>query len=145
MKAKTFFNKYDYEHCSDTKMCIDLDTDNLNLLSIVDALEYYEQSGFGDLLVEIETGLYPGKFFSYRGYYECLAFDLSADPITVSHFLEMCRSQIGKVHIGWKGGEFQMFASTPVYISEESRAHGVRIIGFSKLGNAIRAVLFRED
>lgn len=70
---------------------------------------------------------------SYRGYYEDLAFALDDKKITVSNVLKMCRSAMGKVFIGYKGGEFVMGELTPVWIAEYGEC-GKKIISIDDDG-----------
>lgn len=64
------------------------------------------------------NNLSPGGFSSYRGYYDHLAicFDGKSPP-NLSAFTRDLEAQIGAVHTGWKGGEYTMFASTPVWVA----------------------------
>jgi hypothetical protein len=55
---------------------------------------------------------------SYRGYYSDIAFENSALMRTVSELLQDCRDSMGRVFIGWKGGEFLMGENTPVWVAE---------------------------
>lgn len=62
----------------------------------------------------------PTEFDSYRGYYDELALGFSGDHGTsmdISTFYTMVCDAIGKEFIGWKGGEFIMTESTPIWIS----------------------------
>ena len=55
---------------------------------------------------------------SYRGYYECLAFE-PADNVTVGEMLKCAEDSLGKTFQGWKGGDFKMYEFTDVYIAYE--------------------------
>lgn len=55
---------------------------------------------------------------SYRGYYNDLAFEKSKGKCTVSKTLEMCRSCMGEVFQGYKGGEYQMGRNTPIWLAK---------------------------
>jgi hypothetical protein len=54
---------------------------------------------------------------SYRGYYCDLAFEPTSEPRTAGEMLAMCRNCMGQDFTGYKGGEFTMSASTPVWIA----------------------------
>lgn len=54
---------------------------------------------------------------SYRGYYCDLAFEPQSEGTKVSDALQMCRSCMGEIFEGYKGGEYVMGALTPVWIS----------------------------
>lgn len=58
------------------------------------------------------------KPHSYRGYYECLAFEPTWN-VTVRSMLDAARSALGAEYEGWKGGEYVMRADTSVYIASE--------------------------
>jgi hypothetical protein len=53
---------------------------------------------------------------SYRGYYECLAFEPAKD-ITVREMLVDAKYALNNVFTGYKGGEFRMDEYTDVYIA----------------------------
>lgn len=54
---------------------------------------------------------------SYRGYYECLAFE-PAKGVTVGSMLEAAVSADGATYQGYKGGDFRMGKYTDVYLAE---------------------------
>lgn len=61
-----------------------------------------------------------GDLHSYRGYYSDLAFDLStAKGKTVHELLIECKEALGKTYEGWKGGDFTMDKSTPLWVAYE--------------------------
>ncbi len=55
---------------------------------------------------------------SYRGYYEDLAFEPAGWKMTVCDLIAICRSAMGKTFEGYKGGEYEMDETTPVWIAE---------------------------
>ena len=71
---------------------------------------------------------------SYRGYYIDLAFEPSAAKITAADALRMCRSVMGQVLEGYKGGDFVMGALTPVWLAKYGRT-GKKIIGITQDGS----------
>ena len=58
-----------------------------------------------------------GKLGSYRGYYSDLAFEPDTEPKTVKQLLRECKSAMGKVFIGYKGGEYVMGELTPLWVA----------------------------
>jgi hypothetical protein len=54
---------------------------------------------------------------SYRGYYSDLAFEPSGDPVLVGDLLQECKSAMGKVFEGYKGGDYMMGENTPVWVA----------------------------
>lgn len=58
-----------------------------------------------------------GRPHSYRGYYSDLAFERTEGQISATDLLDICRSAMGEVFEGYKGGDFQMGQNTPVWIA----------------------------
>lgn len=56
-----------------------------------------------------------GDPHSYRGYYSDLG--LTPCDATVQDLLNDCRSAMGRVFYGYKGGEFIMHENTPVWVA----------------------------
>lgn len=54
---------------------------------------------------------------SYRGYYSDLAFEPCSNTVTVEKLLSDCYSSMGQVFEGYKGGDYMMGSTTPVWIS----------------------------
>lgn len=55
---------------------------------------------------------------SYRGYYECLAFE-PKDDVTVADCLAAASEAYGNTYNGWKGGYFEMSGHTDCYLAIE--------------------------
>ena len=58
-----------------------------------------------------------GKLNSYRGYYCDLAFDPHGKEKPAALLLKECRAAMGAVFTGYKGGEYQMGKSTPLWVA----------------------------
>jgi hypothetical protein len=54
---------------------------------------------------------------SYRGYYDDLAFEHFDGLRPTVELLADCRTAMGKVYQGYKGGDFRMHAMTPVWVA----------------------------
>lgn len=54
---------------------------------------------------------------SYRGYYSDLAFEQGEGTRPAADLLAECKSAMGKVFCGYKGGDFVMGALTPVWVA----------------------------
>lgn len=54
---------------------------------------------------------------SYRGHYIDLAFEPPTEQHTAAQVIKTCRSVMGEVLEGYKGGEFQMGRNTPIWIA----------------------------
>jgi len=82
------------------------------------------QMTLGDLIKKLRdipadtkiTGL--GELDSYRGYYCDLAFAPTSETRTAEHVLDACRSAMGKVFTGYKGGDYVMGELTPVWVAD---------------------------
>lgn len=70
---------------------------------------------------------------SYRGYYCDLAFELGEGKRPAWGLLAECKSAIGKVFEGYKGGNYIMKESTPVWIAEYG-CSGVKLIALYEGG-----------
>ncbi len=87
-----------------------------------------EHLTLGDLVMRLNsvdrTKQLPVGFrnpHSYRGYYEDLGFELARD-ITVGEVLDAAESAVDAVFTAWKGGDYKMGRSTPVWlVAEEGR------------------------
>ena len=55
---------------------------------------------------------------SYRGYYIDMAFELKEGTRPASELLSECLDAMGKVFVGYKGGDFVMGALTPVWVAD---------------------------
>ena len=58
---------------------------------------------------------------SYRGYYSDLYFELQEGERPASDLLADCKAAMGKEFTGYKGGEYVMFARTPLWIASYGR------------------------
>ena len=54
---------------------------------------------------------------SYRGYYEDLYFERQFGTRPASELLADCRAAMGKVFVGYKGGDFVMGELTPLWVA----------------------------
>lgn len=75
---------------------------------------------------------------SYRGYYRDLAFELDKGTQPAGDLLAVCRSAMGQVFTGYKGGEFAMTALTPLWVAEVG-CTGLRIMKLTKRGTVVTA------
>lgn len=75
-------------------------------------------------------GFHVGKIASYRGYYDQLAIGFCEHPSRyVGSLLAECEAAVGATFEGWKGGEYQMDRSTPVWASNAGRSSDTAIVG----------------
>lgn len=77
-------------------------------------------------------GLTPRTLGSYCGYYEQLALgydDKWQEPMTVGALLAELGGAVGHEYSGWKGGEYTMGRTTPVWAANSGEAPGTGIVG----------------
>lgn len=85
-----------------------------------------------------------GEPMSYRGYYVDLAFEPTTELRTVAHVLASARSAMGKVFEGYKGGDFMMGESTPLW-SATYGSCGLKILSLNIETDPISIVLAEEE
>lgn len=75
--------------------------------------------------------LFPCGIDSWRGSYDELAIDFALDgqPMTVSQFLALLVDANGKTFTGYKGGEYQMNRSTPVWVARYGNSGNTAVVG----------------
>ena len=113
--------------------------EQLNLGELIDLLEQElpgRRISFDRSMNDLVRGAplqiaYPARPNSYRGFYEHLALDISADPITVGEVLEFAKQADGGIFYGYKGGDFDMDRNTPMWVAEYGRNSGIIITGVS--------------
>jgi hypothetical protein len=72
---------------------------------------------------------------SYRGYYSDLAFELDPDSTRcASDLLAECRAAMGKAFYGYKGGDFVMGKTTPLWVASYGSC-GKKIIALNPDGS----------
>lgn len=101
----------------------------LSLGELIEQLEKIERS---DAIVKYDFGyMFPTSIDSWRGSYEELALDYteSGDELTVLQLLDILRSTIGKEFTGYKGGEFTMFETTPVWVANCGNSGQTGVVG----------------
>lgn len=81
---------------------------------------------------------------SYRGYYQCLGLEPCGRPCTVGDTLELLQSVVGHCFLGWKGGSYQMFRDTPLFLAYEG-ACGPMITGLVWKYGTNRYVIRTEE
>ncbi len=59
----------------------------------------------------------PTSLHSYRGYYTDLAIGSRQEPTTVEEFQKALQKAVGKTYLGYKGGQFRMTKTTPLWLS----------------------------
>lgn len=77
--------------------------------------------------------LYPTGFDSWRGIYAELTLEFAQEtreghPMKLSEFLGMCRETIGKVFCGYKGGDFTMGKTTPIWVANYGNSGNTALV-----------------
>lgn len=104
----------------------------LRLGDLIDALERVEEK---DKHVEFDFGGFePTGISSYRGYYSDLALQYDGTALNTGQLLETLKKADGAVFTGYKGGDYQMNRSTPVWVANYGEAHGVAVIAVEDQG-----------
>ena len=82
------------------------------------------QMTLGKLIVALEGMPADAKItgltnpYSYRGYYEDLAFEPREEKVKAEVLLAECRYAMGRAFKGYKGGNFVMGELTPVWVAD---------------------------
>ena len=109
----------------------------MSLGDLIDALKRCPQS-LPVRFDEEEQTPYAGQFYSYRGYYEDIALELSASPSTVAGLLQRAEAAVGQTFEGWKGGDYTMDRDSRLWVVSEQRyASGIRPVTLINEGNQI--------
>lgn len=77
-----------------------------------------------------------GHLHSYRGYYSDLAFEVKPGTMNAQDLTGLCREAMGKVYEGYKGGDYMMGESTPMWIAEYGCC-GDKLMGFAPDGSLL--------
>ncbi len=72
---------------------------------------------------------YPVGISSWRGSYHELAleYEKNGEPMLLEDFEKMLKQMIGKTLMGYKGGNFLMGKTTPVWVANYGECKGFRI------------------
>lgn len=72
----------------------------------------------------------PVSINSYRGYYDHLAIGYEQyKEVTVAQLLTLCEGAVGKTFEGYKGGDYKMSLSTPLWVDNYGEMTGTTITG----------------
>jgi hypothetical protein len=102
----------------------------MNLQNLVDGMNAQlqrerseTQMTLGKLIAELEAMPEGAEvanlngMHSYRGYYTDLAFEQGEGMRAANELLAECKSAIGQVFEGYKGGDYVMDSTTPLWIA----------------------------
>lgn len=73
---------------------------------------------------------------SYRGYYTDLGFETTGAVVQVRELLKTVKKCLGQTFEGYKGGDYTMTKTTPVWTSEYGTSNGSeKIMGIKERGS----------
>jgi hypothetical protein len=119
-------------------------SESAEIMNLGEVIEKLKQCN-PDKPVLIDTGEKPRSFQSYRGYYSDLAIDFDEEEkeTTVAELLQMAEAANGETFTGYKGGDFTMSRSTPVWVSEYGTT-GKMLAGIEE-GDVAVILMTKED
>jgi 2-keto-4-pentenoate hydratase len=75
-------------------------------------------------------GLVPHYFDSYRGYYDHMAITFTGESAAeVRQLVAKLKAADGEVFSGYKGGDYRMNRSSPVWVANHGECDGTAIVG----------------
>jgi len=81
------------------------------------------------LPVKSDMGWVPSaSVLSYRGYYSDLAIDRGGPECTAAELLGVLRFALGNTYEGYKGGDYKMTDTTPVWLSSYGECSAIAIM-----------------
>ncbi len=111
----------------------DADPHQLSLGEFIDLLEAWPNDKDKDACYFDFGGLSPTAPGSYRGDYSELALGFAESESypepTVATVLKWCLEAVGKEFEGYKGGEFTMSRSTPLWVANYGKTGGTAVVG----------------
>ena len=127
---------------------------HLTLGQLIAFLDNMKARGRGGQAVVFSDchSLHPCTVESYRGYYSDLAFTTSRTIdkcVTVTSLLKVVKAALDQKFTGYKGGEFIMDHTTPLWRSDYGKASDNAIVGIdyemTALGGAVVLQIKRLD
>jgi len=88
--------------------------------------------------------LFPTGLTSWRGSYDELSLEFTSSdfndkekPPTAEAFLKMLKEALGKTYTGYKGGDFVMGKSTPIWVANYGNSGNTGVVGLRDDGYEI--------
>jgi hypothetical protein len=113
----------------------------MTLGELIDTLAYFP----ADMPVKYETDVRPGEFMSWRGVYAELTLVPGGGPMTVGRLLLAAEAADGGTFEGYKGGDFTMSRSTPVWGDDWGECPGWALHGMKVDGQMLVLTLSKES
>jgi hypothetical protein len=130
----------------------------LTLGELIDKLESLDTLPDDDREVVFDFEyLFPTYFSSWRGNYDELALGFSSHEEgdkakTILEFKAMCKGTVGETFHGYKGGDFVMDESTPIWVANYKNSGSTALVGVIDEGHKIvllteykQSVVYYED
>jgi len=89
---------------------------SLTQLTLGDAIQKLEDAPC--VLIKFDTGSNPLSADSYRGYYSDLAISEGESDVSTKELYITLSNAINRTFFGYKGGDFFMDKSTPLWMAE---------------------------
>lgn len=86
-----------------------------------------------------------GELDSYRGYYDDLAFEPTDQRETVAALKARCQAAMGKVFKGYKGGDYMMGESTPLWVSPYGSSSSTKLVDLDASKDVIVPVVEQSE
>lgn len=119
------------------------DSDQMKLGELIEAFEKivaHKDEYQDEPTVRFDFGyMFPTDLDSWRGRYDELALNYTCKgkELTVTRFLELLKSAVGKQFTGYKGGKFTMTESTPIWASNYGEGCSTAVIGVIDRGYVV--------
>lgn len=121
----------------------------MRLGKLIDMLKKCDQEKPLFLRVDGVIKYYPCDISSYRGDYSHLAIERNetedSSPIKVGDFIKELELCIGKTFTGYKGGDFVMDDTTPIWVSDYGITESYKVIPPVELYNLVYIDTFEDD
>ena len=121
-----------FQSMIDTMSKLDRQTRSQYHLTLGQLIEVLESVGADTVVVFSDSGQHPKALMSYRGYYSDLCFDETTEPVTAKSLLTICEDALDEPFQGYKGGDFLMDASTPLWVSSYGSASSRAIVDYTR-------------
>lgn len=109
----------------------------LTLIKLINKLEEIKKNAEEDCIVVFSFGCFsPCGLRSWRGIYEELAISFARrEDVMLINFIKELKEAIGKKFEGYKGGEYIMSESTPLWADNYGKVTNEAVIGAKPLRN----------
>ena len=105
-------------------------SEQLSLGEVIDTLKEIQKTAKDDTYVRFDFGYFtPKNLGSYRGFYDELAIGYDdGEYSTLNDFIKMLEEALTKTFCGWKGGDYTMTRSTPLWVANSGEANETAVV-----------------